>query len=129
MRTDPKRPVPRHRGQPRSQRSLILLAAAGLDATIGDHPLSRWHPVAIAGQMLAAGHERFRPARPAAQFLGGLGSLTAVALLAGTAGAWLEGWARGRARALLLASALKPTFAVRQLITEALAVASALETG
>ncbi|HLH69318.1 MAG TPA: CobD/CbiB family cobalamin biosynthesis protein [Candidatus Dormibacteraeota bacterium] len=127
MRVDAQPPTARRHGWPRPQRGLALLAAAGLDVAIGDRSLGGWHPVAIAGQMLAAGHERLRPAHPVAQLLGGAGTLAAVALLAGKAGAWLEALARGRTRVIALASALKPTFAVRQLIAEALAVASALE--
>jgi adenosylcobinamide-phosphate synthase len=110
----------------RSRRARALPGAVALDLALGD-PGDGWHPVAVMGRMLAAGHERFRAARPLAQLLGGAGSVAAVGLLTAAVGAGVERLARGRAGAVLLGAALKPTFALRQLITEALAVASALE--
>lgn len=111
-----------------SRRALGLLGAIALDEAFGE-PANRWHPVAAIGSLLGAGYEPFRHSSRGRQLIGGAAALGGVALLAGGGAALIERLAPRRRRlgAPVLALALKPAFAVRQLRQEALGVAEALE--
>jgi adenosylcobinamide-phosphate synthase len=107
-----------------------IAGALALDLALGEGRL-RWHPVALAGAALDAALAPWRRSGPGAQLLAGAGAVAAV-----SAGAAVAAWAAERAarRAgpagwLGLAVALKPTFALRQLLEEGLAVAACLEDG
>lgn len=111
-------------------RAGALAGALALDAALGDGRHA-WHPVALAGHALEAALAPWRGRRPAPQLLGGAAALATVAGAAGLAGWALEHLARraGPLRWVVLAAALKPTFAARQLLEEGLAVAGELEAG
>jgi adenosylcobinamide-phosphate synthase len=111
-------------------RRRALAGALTLDLALGEGRL-RWHPVAVAGAALDAALAPWRRSGPAAQLLGGAGAVAAVA-----AGAAAAAWAAERASRRAgpagwvgLAIALKPAFALRQLLEEGLAVAACLEDG
>jgi adenosylcobinamide-phosphate synthase len=110
-------------------RALTLVGAAALDAALGE-PAGRWHPVAAVGGLLGLAHEPLRRRSPRAQLVGGGVALGGVALGAGV-GALAVQRALGRGLAGVAggAVALKPAFALRQLLEEATGVAGALEDG
>ena len=111
-------------------RQRAIGAAVALDLALGEGR-HRWHPVALVGRALDLALAPWRTSGPRAQLLGGAGAVAAVA-----AGSAALAWAveRGASRAgpvgwVGLAVALKPAFALRQLLEEALAVADCLEAG
>ncbi len=113
------------------RRALALVGAIALDAALGE-PRTRCHPVAYVGRLLEMGYEPFRIGSPRDQLAAGALALGAVAGSAAILSRLLE-------RVLLhlpfpvgalpLALALKPTFAIRQLLGEAMGVATVLESG
>jgi len=105
-----------------NRRVLTFLGAVFIDLLLGEPP-NRFHPVVGMGQALSFGHERFRVAPKKLQLLGGAATVGAVTLGAALIGRRLE----RRLPAPLAALALKPTFSLRSLIREGLAVAEALE--
>jgi adenosylcobinamide-phosphate synthase len=110
-------------------RGVALCSALAADVLIGD-PEHPWHPTAVAGQALAAAYGPWRHRRPFAQLVGGTVALAFVAGAAGVAAAVLErSLRRIPAGAVALGIALKPTFAVRELLAAGGSVADALEDG
>lgn len=108
---------------PRTTRRLGALAgAAVLDLALGEPPTAV-HPVAGMGAALAWGHERFRGSGPRTQLAAGAAAVGGLTLAGALTGRALE----RRLPLPLLALAVKPTFSVRQLTTEGLRVAQALE--
>lgn len=113
------------------RRVLALVGAMALDAAFGE-PRTRWHPVAYIGRLLAMGYEPFRIGSSCEQLAAGAIALGLVAGPAGMLCRFAERKLlrlRSQAGAVLLALFLKPTFAIRQLLEEALGVATALELG
>src|SRR5262249_1466557 len=108
----------------------VLAGALLLDAVLGEGQHA-WHPVALAGRALEAALAPWRRGGPAARLGGGAAAGAAGAAGAATAAWALERLARraGPAGWLAQAVALKPTFAVRQLLEEGLRVAGRLEEG
>lgn len=112
-----------------STRSIELASAAGIDIAFGEPP-ARWHPVVLIGRGLAAGTGRHRSRGPLGQLLGGAAALAGIAGLAAVASLTVErGAGRGWLGTLMRAAALKSMFAIRMLLAEADAVATALEIG
>jgi adenosylcobinamide-phosphate synthase len=110
-------------------RALALCSALAADALIGD-PASSWHPTALGGRVLASAYEPWRRRRPLGQLAGGTLALAAVAGAAGVAAALLErSLRRFPVGGLALGLALKPAFAVRELLAAGGSVADALEAG
>jgi adenosylcobinamide-phosphate synthase len=106
-----------------NKRVLTLLGALLIDLRLGEPP-NRFHPVVGIGQALSFGHERFRKAPRKLQLVGGVATVGAVTLGAALIGRRIE----RHFPALLAALALKPTFSLRSLICQGLAVAEALES-
>lgn len=104
-------------------RVFTLLGAVLIDLMLVSTP-NRFHPVVGMGQALSFGHERFRKAPRKLQLVGGAATVGAVALGAALIGRRLE----RRLPPPLAALALKPTFSLRSLIRQGLAVAEALES-
>lgn len=104
--------------------------AAALDLLLGELP-TRWHPVAWMGRLVATLESRAPAHGPRRQLLFGAAletlCLATVALPAWLVERWLQ--SRGLLGELLLALALKPTFAARALFDAALAVERALAGG
>ena len=105
-----------------SRRALALLGAILLDLALGEPP-NRLHPVVGIGRALSIGHDRFRRAPRKRQLLGGAATVGTVTLGAALIGRRLE----RHLPTAMLALALKPTFSLKPLIREGLAVAEALE--
>lgn len=113
-----------------ARRSRVVIGALALDLLLAD-PVSRWHPVAVAGRGLALAYDPWRRRPPPGQLAGGAVGLAALAVAAGAAAWTLERLAGrlGRFDWLALAAALKPSFAARQLFAEADEVAVHLQAG
>ncbi len=108
-----------------------MVGAMALDAALGD-PKTPWHPVAGVGRLLEVGYRPFRTGSPFGQLVGGTAALAVIAGLTAVCSGLVERkllHMRFPTRTLLLALTLKPTFSIRQLFGEALAVATALEGG
>ncbi len=108
--------------------ALALALAWALDAVLGE-PRNAWHPVAWFGRLMGPVGQRLVALPPRAAFIGGALAWCAVAVVLGPAGAALQAWALGLQALLavpLLALALKPCFAWRQLRDEVAAVEAAL---
>ena len=108
------------------RRPAIILLAVALDLLAGEPPAS-WHPVVWLGRALHWA-ERRAPGRSVAD---GAAAVTLVTAGAFAAGRWLGAVTRrlGWAGVVLEAIALKPAFAVRQLIEATDGVATALRAG
>jgi adenosylcobinamide-phosphate synthase len=110
-------------------RGRAVLAALTIDAALGDGR-SRWHPVAVAGRALDRGYRPWRHASPPLQLAGGAVVLAAVAGGAAACAWTVERLARRTPVAsLALGAALKPSFALRDLLVQGGRVADALEAG
>lgn len=110
-----------------NRRALTLLSALAIDAALGEPP-NAVHPVVGIGALLESGHRRLRRMPVRAQLIGGGTVLASVSLSAvGVAVATERTLRRRRMGALLLGVLLKTTFSMRQLLTEANAVARLLE--
>ena len=108
-------------------RALALVGAVALDAGLGE-PSGRWHPVAALGGLLRLAHEPGRRRSPRVQLAGGGLAVGSVAAGVGLAVAAVErALGSGAGAAAGGAAALKPGFALRQLLEEAAGVAAALE--
>ena len=109
-------------------RRLVLLGALAIDLAVGERR-SRWHPVAVLGRLLDALISPARPRGALEQLAAGAAVLALPGLALGGACAAAENALRRRHwfAAATLAVLLKPTFSIRQLLEEALAVADALE--
>lgn len=108
-------------------RALALVGAVALDAGLGEPP-GRCHPVAALGGLLRLAHEPVRRRSPHVQLAGGGLALSGVAAGVGLAAAGVErALGSGAGAAAGGAAALKPGFALRQLLEEAAGVADALE--
>jgi adenosylcobinamide-phosphate synthase len=108
------------------RRPAIILLAVALDLLVGEPPAS-WHPVVWLGRAFHWA-ERRAPGRSVAD---GAAAVTLVTAGAFAAARWLGAVTRrlGWAGVVLEAIALKPAFAVRQLIEATDGVATALQAG
>jgi adenosylcobinamide-phosphate synthase len=108
------------------RRPIVILLAVALDLLAGEPP-ARWHPVAWLGRALHWA-ERRAPGRTVAD---GAAAVTLVTAGAWTLSSWLGAVARqlGWVGVLLEALALKPAFALRQLVAATAGVEAALRAG
>lgn len=108
--------------------ALALGLAWAIDTAFGE-PRNAWHPVAWFGRVMGSVGRRLVALPPRAAFIGGALAWCGAAAVLGLAGAALQAWALGLPPLLavpLLALALKPCFAWRQLRDEVAAVEAAL---
>ena len=108
------------------RRPTVILLAVALDLAVGE-PTTRWHPVAWLGRAFHWAERRV-PGRSVAD---GAAAVMLVTACAWTVARWLEAVSRrlSWAGVAVEALALKPAFAVRQLIGATAGVEAALRAG